>query len=705
MKKLFLTILSTSMVLGMSSCSKKSEVSDNILLQEWDTPFQTAPFSKIKTSDYVPAIKEAIRIHNLEIDSIINNTEAPTFENTVAAFDYSGALLSRVMGIFGNLHESNTSEEMDKIQEEISPLLSSHSDDVMMNEKLFNRIKTVWDNKSKENLNAEQSHLLKKIYNSFQRKGALLPPDKKEELKKVNQELSKLSDKYNANVLKETKNYKLVVNKEEDLKGLPQWLVDAAARTAEETGNKGKWVFTLDNASCLPFLTYCDNRKLRQEIFTARINRGNNGNEYDNNKIAEQILTLRAKFAEILGYKTYAEWELEDRMAKTPQAAEKLLTDCLKPAVAYAERDAKEFQQMLVKDENNPKATLEGWDMYYYADKLKKQKLNFDEETARPYFEIENVKQGCFDVINKLYGLSFTKLDNVEAYAENVDVYEVKNEKNEHVGVLYFDPYTRDSKRGGAWCTTFQAQYKKNGKNVDPIVVVCFNYAKQAGRTTVTADEAKTIFHEMGHAINEFCSDATFPSTSGTQVPTDFVEIPSQISEHWCMHPDVLKTYAKNEKGEVIPQELINKIQQAEVFNQGFMFSELLAAAYLDLKMHAITASETIDIKDFETKTMNSINMLKQIPPRYRSTYFTHIFGGGYSAGYYCYIWSEMLDADAFAAFTETGDIFNKEVAKKFKEYILAKGGTDDAALQYQKFRGKEPQFKYLLINRGMSAN
>lgn len=698
MKKTLLTVVLASLVFGMTSCKKETSQT-NPLLQEWDTPFHTAPFSKIKTSDYEPALKEAIKLHNQEIDSIVNNKEKPTFANTIEAYNYSGEMLARVQNVFYNIVSCNTNDEIEKLQETFSSLVASHNDDVMLNEGLFNRVKTVWDNRSKENLNAEQQHLLQKIYNSFIRRGALLSAEKKEELKKVNQQLSSLNDKYNQNVLKETKNYKLVISNKEDLKGLPQWLIDAAAQTANETGNKGKWVFTLDNASCLPFLSYCDNRKLRQEIFTARINRGNNGNQYDNNKIAEQILTLKAKYAEILGYKNYAQWELEERMAKTPERAEALLEDCLKYALTAAKQDANSFQQLLAQDEKGAK--LEGWDMYYYAEKLKKQKYNFDEEEARPYFEIENVKQGCFDYISKLYGLTFTKVDNVETWAEDVDVYEVKNEKG-HVGVLYFDPYTRNGKVGGAWCTTFQAQYKKNGKNVDPIVVVCFNYAKQKGRTTLTADEAKTIFHEMGHAMNEFLSDATYPATSGTNVPTDFVELPSQISEHWCMAPEVLKTYAKNEKGEVIPQALLEKVQKAEMFNQGFMFTELLAAAYLDIKMHQLTASDTISLQDFETKTMNSIKLISQIPPRYRSTYFTHVFGGGYSAGYYCYIWSEMLDADAFAAWTETGNIFNKDIAARFKQYVLSKGGTEDADLQYRKFRGKDPDVKYMLKNRGM---
>ncbi|MDO5760307.1 MAG: M3 family metallopeptidase [Bacteroidota bacterium] len=700
MKKTFLIIMISVILL---SCSNKDKET-NPLLKDWNTEYNTVPFSEIKTSDYLPAFKKAIKLHNNEILEIINNKEKPNFENTIEALDYSGKVLTRVSKVFFNMTACNTNEEIQTLQEEISPMLSAHEDEIMMNEKLFNKVKTVWDNRSKENLNAEQLHLLKKTYNSFIRKGALLSVEKKQELKKVNEQLAVLSDKYNKNVLAETKNYKLVVSKEEDLKGLPDWLIENAKEIAEKTGEKNKWVFTLDNASCIPLLTYCDNRDLRKEIFLARINRGNNANKYDNNKITEQILLLRAKFAEILGYKNFAEWQLEDRMAKRVGRADTLLKDCLQYSIKVAKQEAEQFQNLLSQDHKGAK--IEGWDMYYYAEKLKKIRYDFDEEISRQYFEIENVKKGCFDNITKLYGLRFEKLSNIETYDKDVDVYEVRNEKNEHVGILYFDPYTRNSKTAGAWCDTYQAQYKtkhKNKyKNVSPIVTVCFNFAKQKDRTTLTIDEVKTVFHEMGHATNEFLSNGTYPSTSATMVPTDLVECASQLAEHWSMQPQVLKTYAQNKDGKIIPQSLVNKIIASENFNQGFMFTELLSAAYLDLRMHSISASDTINLQEFETNVMKEINSPSQIPPRYRSTYFTHIFGGGYAAGYYCYIWSEMLDADAFQAWKETGNIFNKKISDKFKEYILAKGGTEDADLQYKRFRGKEPNVIYMLQNRGL---
>lgn len=697
MKKTVMTVLLSSVL--FAGCSHSQ--TNNILLQEWNTPYQTIPFSKIKTSDYMPAFKEAINQHNKEIDSIINNKEKPTFKNTIVALDLSGNLLNRVSGVFFNMTGSNTNKDMQALEEVISPMIAKHNDEVMMNEQLFNRVKTVWDNKSKENLNEEQEMLLTKTYKKFLRSGALLDNSHKDALKKVNEEITKLETKYNANVLAQTKSYQLVISNKKDLSGLPQWLVDAASETAKEAGKTGKYVFTLDNSSCLPFLTFADNRKLREEIFTARINRCNNKDQYDNNKITEQLLTLRAKKATLLGYKTFADYQLEDRMAKTPQRADKLLKDCLGYSIKVAKQEAEEFQQMLSKDVKGAK--LEGWDMYYYAEKVRKEKYNFDQEQTRPYFEINNVTNGCFNTITKLYGITFTKMTDIDTYAKDVDVYEVKNEKGEHVGILYFDPYTRNGKAGGAWCNSFTPQHRDmNGNMVSPIITVCFNFTKQNGRTTLTADEAQTIFHEMGHATNEFLSNASYLSTSGTNVPTDLVELPSQMFEHWCLEPQVLNTYAKNEKGEIIPKPMVDKMISASKFDQGFMFTELLAAAYLDMSFHSLTPNDKVNLQELEKKSMSEIGLIPQIPPRYRSTYFTHVFGGGYSAGYYCYIWSEMLDADAFQAFKETGDIFNKEVASRFKEYILSKGGTNDADVQYKRFRGKEPDLKYLLQNRGM---
>ncbi len=667
MKKTILLMLSAALVFG--SCSKQDkDIANNPLVKEWKTPFGTTPFEEIKPTDYLPAFKHAMKIHEEEVKAIIDNKDTPTFQNTIVAFDFSGELLYKISGVFFNMTAANTNDEMQKLEVEIAPMLAKHTDEINMNAKLFERVKKVWDNKDKENLNQEQKMLLEKIYKRFVRSGALLSKDKQEELKKVNGEIKTYESKFSANTLKETKSYELVIDKKEDLKGLPQWLVDQAASTAKEKGKTGKWIFTLDNPSVFPFLQFSEKRELREKIFKAKNNRGNNGNESDNKEVIKKLALLRAQKAELLGYKTYADYVLEERMQKTPQQVYTLLEGLLEYSIPAAKKDVAELQKLLVKD--YPGATLEAWDWSYYADKLKKQKFNFDEEETRPYFEINNVRQGCFDVITKLYGLTFTERKDIPVYAKDIQVFECKNEKNEHVGILYFDPYTRASKVGGAWCNSYREQYVKDGKKVTPIITVCFNYAKSpSGRTTLTAEEASTIFHEMGHAIHGLLSNCTYISTSGTSVPRDFVELPSQILEHWCSKPEVLKMFAKNEKGEVIPDALLKKINSVGTFDVAYGMTERYAAAYLDMEYHVLSSKDKIDdVVAFEKKAMDKIGLISQIPPRYRSTYFSHVFTGEYAVGYYSYVWSEVLDADAFNAFLEAGDIFDKTTADKFKK-------------------------------------
>ncbi|HBN05306.1 MAG TPA: peptidase M3, partial [Bacteroidales bacterium] len=662
MKKTILLMLSAALVFG--SCSKQDkDIANNPLVKEWKTPFGTTPFEEIKPTDYLPAFKHAMKIHEEEVKAIIDNKDTPTFQNTIVAFDFSGELLYKISGVFFNMTAANTNDEMQKLEVEIAPMLAKHTDEINMNAKLFERVKKVWDNKDKENLNQEQKMLLEKIYKRFVRSGALLSKDKQEELKKVNGEIKTYESKFSANTLKETKSYELVIDKKEDLKGLPQWLVDQAASTAKEKGKTGKWIFTLDNPSVFPFLQFSEKRELREKIFKAKNNRGNNGNESDNKEVIKKLALLRAQKAELLGYKTYADYVLEERMQKTPQQVYTLLEGLLEYSIPAAKKDVAELQKLLVKD--YPGATLEAWDWSYYADKLKKQKFNFDEEETRPYFEINNVRQGCFDVITKLYGLTFTERKDIPVYAKDIQVFECKNEKNEHVGILYFDPYTRASKVGGAWCNSYREQYVKDGKKVTPIITVCFNYAKSpSGRTTLTAEEASTIFHEMGHAIHGLLSNCTYISTSGTSVPRDFVELPSQILEHWCSKPEVLKMFAKNEKGEVIPDALLKKINSVGTFDVAYGMTERYAAAYLDMEYHVLSSKDKIDdVVAFEKKAMDKIGLISQIPPRYRSTYFSHVFTGEYAVGYYSYVWSEVLDADAFNAFLEAGDIFDKTTA------------------------------------------
>ncbi len=699
MRKTVMSLLAAGIL--FAACNKQDNA-DNPLLQKWDTPFETAPFEKIKPEHYLPAFKAAIEQHDKEIQEIVSNKEAATFDNTIAALEFSGQLLSRIQGVYFNMLAANTSTELQKAQEEIGPLLAHHSDNVSMNADLFKRVKAVWDVKDKQNYTDEQKAVLEKVYKNFVRNGALLDANKQKELREVNAELTKVEAKFDANLLAETKAYKLVVGKKEDLAGLPQGEIDKAAALAKSTGLDGKWVFTLDNPSFIPFVTYAANRELRKHIFEARINRCNNGGATDNNALVAKMAELRAKKADILGYETFAHYQLEERMAKTPDKVFKLLEDLLSYSVPVAKKEAAEFQKLLDKDEKGAK--LEAWDMYYYAEKVRQQKYDFDAEQTRPYFEIDNVRQGCFETLKKLYGISFTERKDISVYAEDVRVFEAKNEKGEHVGILYWDPFTRDSKQSGAWCNEYRGQYRQNGKNTTCIITVCFNYAKAPnGRTTLTADEAATVFHEMGHAIHQLLSDCTYPSVSGTNVARDFVELPSQVLEHWCFEPEVLAMYAKNEKGEVIPEALLSRMKAVGTFNQGFAFSELLAASYLDMCFHSIKAGEKINTQEFEKAAMNKIGMISQIPPRYRSTYFSHCFGdGGYSAGYYSYTWSEWLDADAFEAFKEAGNIFDPATAAKFK-VLLSSGSTKDAMQLYKDFRGREPDIKALLRNRGMS--
>lgn len=698
MRKTVMSLLAAGML--FTACNKQDNA-DNPLLQKWDTPFETAPFEKIKPEHYLPAFKAAIEQHDKEIQEIVSNKEAATFDNTIVALEFSGQLLSRIQGVYFNMLAANTSTELQKAQEEIGPLLAHHSDNVSMNADLFKRVKAVWDGKDKQNYTDEQKAVLEKVYKNFVRNGALLDANKQKELREVNAELTKVEAKFDANLLAETKAYKLVVGKKEDLAGLPQGEIDKAAALAKSTGLDGKWVFTLDNPSFIPFVTYAANRELRKHIFEARINRCNNGGATDNNALVAKMAELRAKKANILGYETFAHYQLEERMAKTPDKVFKLLEDLLSYSVPVAKKEAAEFQKLLDKDEKGAK--LEAWDMYYYAEKVRQQKYDFDAEQTRPYFEIDNVRHGCFETLKKLYGISFTERKDISVYAEDVRVFEAKNEKGEHVGILYWDPFTRDSKQSGAWCNEYRGQYRQNGKNTTCIITVCFNYAKAPnGRTTLTADEAATVFHEMGHAIHQLLSDCTYPSVSGTNVARDFVELPSQVLEHWCFEPEVLAMYAKNEKGEVIPEALLSRMKAVGTFNQGFAFSELLAASYLDMCFHSIKAGEKINTQEFEKAAMNKIGMISQIPPRYRSTYFSHCFGdGGYSAGYYSYTWSEWLDADAFEAFKEAGNIFDPVTAAKFK-VLLSSGSTKDAMQLYKDFRGREPDIKALLRNRGM---
>ena len=682
------------------SCSKDET---NPLLTKWETPFETPPFDKIKTKDYLPAFKEAIKIHNKEIKTIAENKEAPTFKNIIEAMDYSGALLKRVSRVFNAMNGAMNSDEMTEISKKVSPMLSKHQDDIRLNNKLFKRIKSVYDSRENLSLTTEQSRLLEKYYKDFVRGGANLTPEEKKEFRKINSELSVLSVKFGENVLKETNKFELIIDNKNDLAGLPKVVIDGAAETAANKGYKNKWVFTISKPSMIPFLQYSSKRKLREKIYRAYFMKGDHNDELDNKNNVIKMVNLRLKRANMLGYKTHADYVLEENMAKNPKNVYDLLYKLWTPALKRAKTERAEMQKLIYKEGNNFK--LAPWDWWYYAEKLKKAKYNLDEEDLRPYFEVNNVIKGVFGLATRLFGLQFVENHKIAKYHPDVRVFEVKEADGSHIGILYTDYFPRTSKRGGAWMDEFQRQFKKNGKMVYPIIYNVGNFSKPTKDkpALLSVDEVQTMFHEFGHALNGLLSNCTYESLSATETPRDFVEFPSQVMENWALYPDVLKTYAFHYKtGKVMPDELINKIQSAGLFNQGFETTELLAAAILDMDWHTITKPVIIGTNRFENNSMHRIGLIPEILPRYRSTYYNHIFPGGYSAGYYGYIWSAVLDADAFNAFVESGDVFNKKLAAKYRKYILSKGYTDDLMVLYKKFRGKEPSIEPLLKRRGL---
>jgi len=702
MKKLNLFLI--TLIIMTTSCSTKKgqKTASNPLLSEFNTPFNVPPFELIKNEHFKPAFDTAFKKNDAEIAAIVNNTEAPTFKNTIEALEYSGHLLNNVSIIFFNLLSANTSDTLQAIAQEESPKLSEHSDNIMLNKKLFDKVNTVYKNKDSQKLNPEQLRLLKETYKKFIRSGAGLDDKKQTRLKEINTELSKLTLKFGDNVLAETNSFKLFIDKEQDLAGLPQSLKDGAADAARQDGKKGQWLFTLANSSVMPFLQYADNRDLRQKMLTAYISRGNNKNDKNNNDIIKSIVNLRLERAQLLGYKNFASYVLEENMAKTPEKVYEFVNQIWTPALAVAKKEAAELQKMIKKDGKTFK--LEPCDWRYYSEKLRKEKYDLDEEALRPYFKLENVKQGVFTVAEKMYGLTFTAIKDIPKYHKDAEVYEVKEADGKHLGILYMDFFPRDSKRGGAWMTSYQDQYKKDGKNIDPIVSVVCNFSKPTDKqpSLLTFDEVETLFHEFGHALHGLFSNSTYPSLSGTNVPRDFVELPSQIMENWASEPEVLRLFAKHyETGKLIPEELIQKMANSKLFNQGFATTEFIAAALLDMDYHTINEPMTMSPADFEKKAMDKIGLIPEIVVRYKSTYYNHIFSGDYCAGYYSYIWSGLLDADAFEAFKEKG-LFDKSTALSFRKNVLEKGYSDDPMKLYINFRGAEPKIDPLLKKRGL---
>lgn len=671
----------------------------NPLLSQWNTPFGVPPFSKIKPADYAPAFEAAMEQQNKAIDNIINNTDKPDFDNTIAALAYSHQLLDKVSEVFFGQLGANTNDELQKVALEMSPKLSHHSDEISMNPKLFARIKQVYNNKNNLNLTDEQSYLLENTYQGFVRNGANLSENDQQTLKKINKELSVLKLQYDQNVLHETNSYKLIINDKKDLAGLPASVVEEAAQTAKADSLDGKYVFTTQKPSMIPFLQFAKNRELRQELYTAYLNRANHNNKYDNKTLLTKIVDLRFEKAKLFGFNNYANYHLQNRMAKNDTNVYKLLNEVWDAALPVAKKEAAAMQKIIDMEGGNFK--LASWDWWYYAEKIRKQKYDLDESKLRPYFKLENVRDGAFMVYHKLYGITFSPINDIPKPHKDALAYEIKEADGSHAAVLYMDFYPRASKQGGAWQGEYRTHYiKKDGTKVTPVITVVYNFTKPGSKTPalLNFDEAETLFHELGHAMDALFANNTYPDT---YIPTDFVELPSQMMEHWATEPEVLKMYAKNYKtNEPIPDELINKIRNSRFFNQGFINVEYLAASYLDMDYHTITEELKEPVGTFEKQAMEKIGLIPEIEPRYRSTYFTHITGG-YDAGYYSYLWAAVLDNDAFAYFKENG-IFNKKIAAKFRKYILEKDGTQDPALLYRKFRGRDASVEPLLKFRGL---
>ncbi len=698
MKKITYLICFAGIV--MQSCQQKN-ASDNPLLNRFDTPFEVPPFDKIRDAHYLPAFRKGIRQQQEEIDAITSDKATPTFANTIEALEKSGQLLAQVNFIFMNQQAANTSDSINAIAEEIAPELSAHNDAMYLNDKLFERVKTVYDNRANENLDTEQQMVLQQYYNAFIRGGANLSLEDKEKLKKINSELAVLSLKFGDNQLKETNAYRLVIDNKKDLSGLPEGVVSAAAETAREAGMEGKWVFTLHNPSIIPFLQYADNRALREQIYKAYINRGSNQNANNNWENISKMISLRVEKAKLLGYPDYASYVIDDNMAKTPENVYALCNQIWKAALPNAKAEAAELQKFI--NRSGGKFKLAPWDWRYYSEKLKKQKFGLDETEISQYFPLEKVREGAFYVANKLYGVTFTQLHDIPVPHPDALAFEVKDADGSHIGILYADYFPRASKGSGAWMEAYRPQSKL--LHSTPVITNVCNFTKPTGDTPslLTFDEACTLFHEFGHALHGLLSECTYPRVSGTSVARDFVELPSQIMENWAAEPEVLKVYARHWKtGEPMPQKLIDKLQASSHFNQGFIVTEFMSAALLDMAYHSIQDITPIDAEKFEKETLKQLGLIPEITVRYRSPYFGHIFNGGYSAGYYVYTWAEVLDADAFAAFKETGDIFNPEKARLFRENILAKGGSDDPMKLYRQFRAQEPSTTPLLKRKGL---
>lgn len=696
MKKIFTMLSFAALVATMHSCSSSSASNEGnpFFAESWDTPFNIPPFDQIKIEHYMPAFEEGIKLAKAEINAITSSKETPSFENTIEAYINSGEFLTKVSTVYNNLCSAELTDELSSLQLTVRNMLTSYSNEVSLNDQLFAKIKSVYENRESMNLSKDQLRLVEKTFEQFAMNGANLPADKKEELKKINQHLSSLTLKFKNNVLQAMKDFKLVIEDEALLEGLPQAAKDRALKD-------GKWVFSLDKPSMIPFLQNAKNSKLREQLYDGYLNRCDGGDNIDNKAIIDSMVNIRAQRAQILGFNNHAEFTLKNNMAKTPENVYTLLNELWTPALKRAERELKEMKAIKVKEGDSSPFTKADW--WYYAERLREQKYKLSDTEIAPYLSLEATREGIFTLCNKLYGITFTPVEGAPVYHKDCQVFECHDSDGTHLGALMMDFHPRPGKGVGAWCTSYRPQSYKDGKRVAPIVSIVCNFSEAQGDqpALLTLDEVETFFHEFGHGLHSLFSDVKVNGLRG--VSRDFVELPSQIMENWATTPELLKLYAKHYKtGEVIPDALIEKIQNAQLFNQGFATVEYLGASFLDMDYHTIGEQTAIDVTQFEIDALTKRNITSVIAPRYRSTYFQHIFAGGYSSGYYSYIWSEVLDADAFQAFVESGDLFNKDVAKSFRDNVLSVGGSRDEIDSYKAFRGREADKQALLKNRGL---
>ena len=690
-------------LINTTSCSKKGNNGANPFFEkQWDTPFGTPPFNRIAADHYEPAFERAMSLQNAEIAAITSNKERPTFENTVAEFDRSGELLTRVSDIFEMMCAANSSDAMRAIEERVMPRLASHADAILMNDELFERIKQVYDTRESCELDAEQKRLTERLYNRFVRAGALLSEEDKSRLKEINSELSLLSVRFGQNVLGENNDYRLLL-KDNEVNDLPASVREAAAAAAKEIGESGKFLFTLQQPSMIPLLTYSTHRDLREKIYTAYLRRCGMDNEYDNRKIIDDMLRLRNEKAHLLGYDSFAHYVTAEQMSGSPEAVYALLNDVWTPALKRATSELEEMKKLFRRDFPHSGNKFQSWDWWYYAEKVRKQQYALDDEKLRPYFSLENVRQGIFDLANRLYGITFRPVA-VDKYHDDVTAFKVVDANEAILGILYFDFHPRSSKSQGAWCGYFRRQrYSREGERTTPHVSIVCNFTPPTDKapSLLSLDEVTTLFHEFGHALHFLFTDVRYNGL--IDVEGDFVELPSQIMENWALEPEMLRSYAvHNRSGAIIPDDLIAKIGRSSKFNQGFATTELIAAALIDMDAHSIAKYDSIDVREFEKRALyTERKLIPQIEPRYHLSYFRHIFAGGYSAGYYFYTWAEVLDKDAYASFVETGDRFNSRQAEKLRR-LLASGGKKDGMTLYREFRGQEPSRTPLLISRGL---